>query len=361
MLAGARRHRDAGRLQDAIAGYHKAQQLFGDQTAAKACREERQSLSIWLQPSLPAYGDWGMVVRAALTREPLVAMERAARLSGPTGRLAAGLAALAAGRVWEAEGTLAAVAEAAEAGSLLSVGAGLAAAVASLLRDNPEGSLALEQVSEDAERLGIPWLIRISRAALALTSKAEKLSGGADRATSPTSRWSGARPCRGDEPPTTSPRRGSSRGGVRTSGCRISGVLVPQPAGAHAGTVFVLADGLGSGTSSCSGPRARGTGVPGLRLQGPCRGRPGPWRVRGEGARAQQGDRAGPSRNAPGSPFPIPLSPGREPEPSANGDAVPWRVLPRPAGKPPGPVSAQAPRPGAAASLCSPCREAGSS
>jgi DNA-binding SARP family transcriptional activator len=176
VLAGARRHRDAGRLQDAIAGYHKAQQLFGDQTAAEACRQERQSLSIWLQPSLPAYGDWGMVVRAALTREPLVAMERAARLSGPTGRLAAGLAALAAGRVWEAEATLAAVAEAAEAGSLLSVGAGLAAAVASLLRDNPDGSLALEQVSEDAERLGIPWLIRISRAALALTGKAEKLS-----------------------------------------------------------------------------------------------------------------------------------------------------------------------------------------
>ncbi|HEY2668505.1 MAG TPA: winged helix-turn-helix domain-containing protein [Actinomycetota bacterium] len=176
VLAGARRHRDAGRLQDAIAGYHKAQELFGDQTAAKACRQECQSLSIWLQPSLPGYGDWGMVVRAALSREPLVAMERAATLAGPTARLAAGLAALAAGRVREAEGMLAAVAEAAEAGSLLSVGAGLAATVASLLRDNPDGNPAPDQVSEDAERLGIPWLIRVSRAALALTGKPEQLS-----------------------------------------------------------------------------------------------------------------------------------------------------------------------------------------
>jgi DNA-binding SARP family transcriptional activator len=176
VLAAARRHRDAGRLQEALAGYRKAEQLFGDQAAAEACRQEGQSLSVWLQPSLPAYGDWSIAVRAALTRDPLIAGERAATLSGPTARLASGLSALVAGRVSDAENALDAVAEAAEAGSPLSVGASLAAAVASLLRGHPDGSLELELVSEDAERLGIPWLIRISRAALALTGKPEKLS-----------------------------------------------------------------------------------------------------------------------------------------------------------------------------------------
>ena len=176
VLAAARRHRDAGRLQEAVAGYRTARQLFGDQAAAEACRQEGQSLSIWLQPCLPAYGDWSLAVRAALTRDPLIAAERAAGLSGPTARLASGLSALVAGRASEAENALVAVAEAAEAGSLLSVGASLAAAVASLLRGSPVGNLDVELVSEEAERLGIPWLIRISRAALALTGRPETLS-----------------------------------------------------------------------------------------------------------------------------------------------------------------------------------------
>src|SRR5205085_9811383 len=160
VLAAGRRHRDAGRLREAMAGYRTAQQLFGDQAAAEACRQEGQSLSIWLQPCLPAYGDWSAAVRAALTRDPLIAAERAAGLSGPTARLASGLSALVAGRVSEAENILVAVAEAAEAGSLLSVGASMAAAVASLLRGCPDGGLDVELAAEEAERLGIPWLIR---------------------------------------------------------------------------------------------------------------------------------------------------------------------------------------------------------
>ena len=43
VLAAARRHRDAGPLQEAVAGYRTAQQLFGDQAAAEACSRRKPS------------------------------------------------------------------------------------------------------------------------------------------------------------------------------------------------------------------------------------------------------------------------------------------------------------------------------
>jgi DNA-binding SARP family transcriptional activator len=178
LLATARRHRAAGQWQAALEAYRKAEDAFGTfggGELAQACRRERLALRSWQEPAPFLQPDWQGVVRAASIREPLAAGERASQLPGPSGRLAAGLCALLGGHLREARTLLTAAIESPGAGGHLAAGARLALGVAALLMGDSAGRTEVELAAEDADRLGVAWLVRMSHAALALTDRADGL------------------------------------------------------------------------------------------------------------------------------------------------------------------------------------------
>ncbi len=166
-LATARRYLAAGRLQPARDAYHRAEHAFGASAPAETCRRERLALAEWLEPgSAPGTG-WVHLARAAVQRQPLAAMDRAARLAGAEARAVEGLAACLAGRVRAGRRLLKTAAEAA-GDAVLATAAQLAAAVAATCFLGDEADDDLEWVIDETERLGLPWLTRVARAVTAV-------------------------------------------------------------------------------------------------------------------------------------------------------------------------------------------------
>lgn len=175
-LATARRYLAAGRLHPARDAYHRAEQAFGTSAPAETCRRERLALTEWLEPgSAPGTG-WVHLARAALCRQPLAAMDRAARLGGAEARAVEGLAACLAGRVRAGRRLLRSAADAA-GDAVLATAAQLAAAVAAACFLGDEADDDLEWVIDEAERLGLPWLTRVARGVTAVLTE-----GGASEA-----------------------------------------------------------------------------------------------------------------------------------------------------------------------------------
>lgn len=171
MLASARRHRAEGRWEAAVDAYQRAERVFGSTEAGMICRGERIMLATWLDPVPTPGGDWAAMLRRAVAHDPLAARQAAAHLPEATGRLSTGLGLLLAGNLEEARETLARAAEAADAGPALSAAAGLFRGIAALLSGDLEGILELEDAAERAEALGLGWLSRLARAALALSRR----------------------------------------------------------------------------------------------------------------------------------------------------------------------------------------------
>lgn len=178
LVAKARRLRAGGRWQEAIASYRAAEQLFGARAGIETSLTERMALSAWLE-SCPPTQDWIGLLRSAVTSAPLRSAELAAETPGARGRLSAGLANLLSGNLVTARGHLSAAATQ-EASPELVAGARLAGALAGLLAGMPgadaaglEAEMQADAVSEEAERLGLPWLARLARAALALSDRPE--------------------------------------------------------------------------------------------------------------------------------------------------------------------------------------------
>jgi DNA-binding SARP family transcriptional activator len=176
LLATARRHRAGGRWKLALGAYRRAEQALGGQAVVDACRRERLALQSWMEPAPFVQDDWQGMVRRASERDPLTIGQKAARLPGPSGRLAAGLCALLAGQLREARSLLTAAIESPGAGPALRAGGRLARGIAFLLSEEPGGKLEVELAAEEAERAGIAWLVRLSHAALALTDRPDGLS-----------------------------------------------------------------------------------------------------------------------------------------------------------------------------------------
>lgn len=179
LLATARRLRACGRWEDAIGSYRAAEQIFGAQAGVESCVTERMALAAWLESS-PTTHDWIGLLRSAVTSAPLRSAEMAAEIPGPLGRLSAGLANLLAGNLAAARSHLAAAAAALEASPELAAGARLGGAIAGLLAGDPgsdaaglDAQMQADAASEEADRLGLPWLARLARAALALSNRAE--------------------------------------------------------------------------------------------------------------------------------------------------------------------------------------------
>jgi ATP/maltotriose-dependent transcriptional regulator MalT len=177
-LAMARRHRAEGHWAQALGAYSSAEALFGAGDSGAACRRERVALAAWLDPHPAPSPDWTGWLRAAVARDPLARRGHVASNSavgaGPAGTdvgdlLAAGLSALVAGRVRDARSLLDEAAAAATDSPTLSIAAALGGAVAGLLAGDTREAVAVEAAVAAAERLGVPWLAQVGRAALAIS------------------------------------------------------------------------------------------------------------------------------------------------------------------------------------------------
>lgn len=180
-LATARRHRAEGRWSHAIAAYSSAETLFGAGDSGAACRRERVALAAWLDPHPAPSADWTGWLRAAVARDPLARRgppgtnvaggTRPAGIGAGAGVgdiLAGGLAALVAGRVRDARSLLGEAARAASDAPTLGTAAALGGAVAGLLAGDVREVVPAEAAVAAAERLGVPWLAQVGRAALAI-------------------------------------------------------------------------------------------------------------------------------------------------------------------------------------------------
>jgi DNA-binding SARP family transcriptional activator len=272
LLATARRQRAAGRWAEAVESYRRAEGAFADRRARDLCRRERRSLTGWQEPVLVHSGDWLGIVRAATTREPLVAATRAlGQEQRAPARLAAGLALLLAGHCRHAQDVLQDAATLDDASPLLAVGARIGAAAAALLAGD-DGASAAEQAADDAERLGAPWLAAVARALLALSdrpgggSEAALLRLSAERSGDPWGQHLAAlleglsvagsarvRPDRLEQAAVAFNRLGA---GVLEAWCRAARALALAVAG----------DGAAADTARAADGFARGLGVPGARV-----------------------------------------------------------------------------------------------
>jgi DNA-binding SARP family transcriptional activator len=170
LLATARRHRACGRWSRALETYRAAEATFGSQTGVEHCVRERLALASWLEPSRPST-EWNGVVRGAVAAAPQAAAEHALTLSGGHGLLGAGLAYLIAGNVVQARPLLRATAQSEDASPELAAGALLATAVAGALMGDAGAKHEAELASQQADRLGLPWIARMGQAVLALTDR----------------------------------------------------------------------------------------------------------------------------------------------------------------------------------------------
>ncbi len=171
LLGAARRHRLAGRWNDAIATYHHAEAAFQSQAGMDTCRSERRAIAVWLERPLEQLKGWDGLIRSAT----ISAQVPAGTGSSPQGRVGAGMAALLAGNVAEAEESLRAAIRMPGPSDDLVLGARLAVVVARLLRD-PEAPTEIELIVEEADRSGSGWLALLARAVLALTGREEGLA-----------------------------------------------------------------------------------------------------------------------------------------------------------------------------------------
>ncbi len=162
-LATARRARAEGRWAAAIESYSNAAAGLGGTESSAACRRERAILSAWIDPAaiLPAH--WTGPLRTGLARDPRAAAREATGLDDAVGLLVRGLLLLASGSVREASRALRQVAHEGRLEPSLAAAARLGAAIADLLRADPEVSESLAAAIEDAERAGVPWLMDLGR------------------------------------------------------------------------------------------------------------------------------------------------------------------------------------------------------
>ncbi len=165
LLAQARRHLACGRVGDALVGYRSAEGAFGPVGAVAEAHHERMALGGWAEPMSPPGDDWLGLLREATRRDPLGASVRARQLGGQGATLAAGLAALLAGHVRDAERLLAEAEREAGASPRLVAVASLARAVAQALA----GQRPVERLVaayETFEELGQPWLGQLCQVVL---------------------------------------------------------------------------------------------------------------------------------------------------------------------------------------------------
>ena len=173
-LAAARRALASGRWRAAYAAYRNAEALFESTAGADTCRRERRALAAWIDVPAPPSSDWSGDVRQATQRDPAAVQQRVSRLGpGRCGPLAAGIAAVLAGNVRDAQRLLAAMAEAVEAGPAVALGARIGLCVARVMAGEPVEPVELERLARIGEQIAAPSLAHLARAVVAMTGAPE--------------------------------------------------------------------------------------------------------------------------------------------------------------------------------------------
>ncbi len=169
LSARARRAVASGALAEATATLRAAESVAASSAVAERCRRERDRVVAWMSPERASGHEWLDVLRSATQRQPGEAQRSAVTLGGATGRFTEGAAAFLAGDMRTAHRVLRGVATHPDAATVLAAGARLMAAVAGPLCDHAPGEDDLEQLWDEVEEAGIPWLDRMVRVVVATT------------------------------------------------------------------------------------------------------------------------------------------------------------------------------------------------
>ena len=168
LMARARRALASGALADTVATMKAAEEVAASSLVAERCRQERDRVAVWVSPERPGGADWSAVLRGATQRQPREALRLAGSLPGPSGRFAEGAAAFLAGEMATAARLLRGVASHPGAAPAMAAGAHLMATVSASLTGRQPEEGELDRLRDEVEEAGIPWLDRMSRAALVL-------------------------------------------------------------------------------------------------------------------------------------------------------------------------------------------------
>ncbi|WP_157744463.1 BTAD domain-containing putative transcriptional regulator [Micromonospora viridifaciens] len=167
VLADAQHRINEGQLAAAVPLLRRAEEMFGGGPRAARCRSLRADVSAWL-PGAPYWrGHWSGWLRTATRRHPALVVGEAERLTGAEDALVRAGASLLAGHVTEAVRVLD-QAPPADAG-LVGLATRLLRAAAAVARADPRAVAAIAAVGLAADRAGLPWLVRLTRAVAALT------------------------------------------------------------------------------------------------------------------------------------------------------------------------------------------------
>jgi DNA-binding SARP family transcriptional activator len=177
LLAAARHHRAAGKFRAAVETYREAEEAFGPALASDVCRRERRTLAAWLGPAPKPPSGWlGLIRHATIDDPPAACRTVGTGLPEAERTLAAGIAALLAGQLDEALSILERLSCEPTVSPAIGVGSSVATAVTRLLAGDTSGVRLAESSADNAEHLGLTWLARVSRAALALSGSADDRS-----------------------------------------------------------------------------------------------------------------------------------------------------------------------------------------
>ncbi len=184
LLARARRHLACGRVEAALSDYRRAEVGFGTVGGTDIARQERMALGGWTTDVAPQRMDWLGLVREATRRDPLGVSARARDAAVEHADLAAGLAALLAGNVRDAERLLLRAGDTDQPSPRLAAVACFAAGVAQALA----GGRPVERLAsgrEAFEEQGQPWLAQLCQAVLEIVlPDAER-----DSSVAPADEW----------------------------------------------------------------------------------------------------------------------------------------------------------------------------
>lgn len=169
-LAVARRLLGSGRWKESLAAYTRAEQGFGSSAEQATCSRERQTLSAWLDSSMPDPKGWLGLIRASMRSDPLTVASNTSSSEDPYNLLVSGISALVAGHAESAKQVAARIASNPSASPTLVAIAEATGGLAGLLGGNAGATREIERAAEAFEAIGVPWAARLARAALEMGS-----------------------------------------------------------------------------------------------------------------------------------------------------------------------------------------------
>jgi DNA-binding SARP family transcriptional activator len=164
LLAMARRQVRSGHWDAALESYRRAEQMAGGVLVRRTCQRERFQLAGWMDPATTMPHEWTGALRRALARNPLTVVDGAMAPSSG-GRLARGLAALAAGHVVRAHSILADEEDGPGGTSNIRRWAEVALFFTARLSGRPYSAAALQTSLDGIDAHVPPWLGRLLHAA----------------------------------------------------------------------------------------------------------------------------------------------------------------------------------------------------